>query len=34
MPELKWDIGYPFALATIVLSAFLVWRRLKKAGWI
>jgi magnesium transporter len=34
MPELRWDIGYPFALTTILLSAFLVWRRLKKAGWI
>jgi magnesium transporter len=34
MPELSWDIGYPFALGTIVLAAFLVHRRLKSAGWL
>jgi magnesium transporter len=34
MPELDWVIGYPVALATIVLSSFLVYRRLKRAGWL
>lgn len=34
MPETDWRIGYPLALGTIALAAFLVYRRLKAAGWL
>lgn len=34
MPELDWGIGYPFALATIAIAAYLVWRRMKSSGWL
>lgn len=34
MPELKWDYGYPMAIAIIAAAcAFLYWR-FKKAGWL
>ena len=34
MPELEWKYGYPFALATIAVACFVLWRRFKKAGWL
>ncbi len=34
MPELTWTFGYPFALALMVVTAFLLHRIFKKAGWI
>lgn len=34
MPELEWQYGYPLALAVIGGSAYLVYRRLKAAGWL
>jgi magnesium transporter len=34
MPELHWTFGYPLVLAVIALACFLVYRRLKKAGWL
>ncbi|MEJ7583885.1 MAG: magnesium and cobalt transport protein CorA [Acidimicrobiales bacterium] len=34
MPELEWVIGYPLALATLVGAASLVFRRLRRAGWL
>lgn len=34
MPELNWRFGYPLVLCAIALSCFLVYRRLKRAGWI
>ncbi len=34
MPELKWRFGYPMILAITALGCFLLYRRLKKAGWV
>jgi len=34
MPELKWIIGYPFALALMVLSAALPYLYFKRKGWL
>lgn len=34
MPELDSAVGYPFALLTLVLSAYLVFRQLKRVGWL
>jgi magnesium transporter len=34
MPELSWPLGYPFALALMVLSAVLPYWFFKKRGWL
>ncbi|HEX6844691.1 MAG TPA: magnesium/cobalt transporter CorA [Actinomycetota bacterium] len=34
MPELRWTVGYPFALGTMALAAFLLYRTFKKRGWL
>ena len=34
MPELKWKAGYPMAVAVTVLGCVLVYRRLRRAGWV
>jgi magnesium transporter len=34
MPELKWKAGYPMAVAVTVLGCILVYRRLRRAGWV
>jgi len=34
MPELKWEWGYPAALAVIAGICVAVWRRFRKAGWL
>ena len=34
MPELKWIIGYPFALVLMVLSAVLPYLYFKRKGWL
>lgn len=34
MPELKWQWGYPMALAVIAASAGLLFWRFRKAGWV
>ncbi|MGH8729998.1 MAG: magnesium/cobalt transporter CorA [Burkholderiales bacterium] len=34
MPELEWRFGYPLVLGVIALACFLVYRRLKRAGWL
>ena len=34
MPELKWEYGYPTALATIGISCALLYRKFRKAGWV
>ncbi|KPL55454.1 magnesium transporter CorA family protein [Prosthecomicrobium hirschii] len=34
MPELKWAFGYPFALVTMVLSAFVPYWWFKRRGWL
>jgi magnesium transporter len=34
MPELTWVFGYPFALTLMVMTAFLLHRIFKKAGWL
>jgi magnesium transporter len=34
MPELHWAIGYPFALALMVLSAVAPYHWFKRRGWL
>jgi magnesium transporter len=34
MPELHWAVGYPLALATMAVSAFVLYRMFKKRGWL
>ena len=34
MPELEWKWGYPTAVAFTVVACTLVYRRLRKVGWI
>ncbi|BBE74548.1 magnesium transporter CorA family protein [Oharaeibacter diazotrophicus] len=34
MPELSWKFGYPFAIATMVLSAFVPYWWFKRRGWL
>ena len=34
MPELNWRLGYPFALAMMVLSAILPYWWFKRRGWL
>jgi magnesium transporter len=34
MPELKWLMGYPFALVLMVLSAVLPYLFSKRKGWL
>jgi magnesium transporter len=34
MPELGWTVGYPFALGTMALAAFLLYRMFKRRGWL
>ncbi|HWC08991.1 MAG TPA: magnesium/cobalt transporter CorA [Solirubrobacterales bacterium] len=34
MPELRWRFGYPAVLLVIVVICFILYRRLKRAGWL
>jgi magnesium transporter len=34
MPELHWVLGYPFAIALMVLSSLIVYVISKRAGWL
>jgi magnesium transporter len=34
MPELNWTLGYPFALALMVLSSFALYTLFKRLGWL
>jgi magnesium transporter len=34
MPELSWEFGYPFAVALMLLLAFLLYRGFKRRGWL
>jgi magnesium transporter len=34
MPELDWAFGYPFALAVMGLTAFLLYRSFRKRDWL
>lgn len=34
MPELRWSVGYPFAIGLMVLVVALLWRRFKRSGWL
>lgn len=34
MPELEWKFGYPLALLTIFISAYFLWKKFKKSGWL
>jgi magnesium transporter len=34
MPELDWRIGYPFAIARMVLSGVVPFLHFKRRGWI
>jgi magnesium transporter len=34
MPELTWPFGYPLALGTMAGASFLIYRKLKRSGWL
>jgi magnesium transporter len=34
MPELRWELGYPFAIALMVLIDAILYVRFKRAGWL
>nr|BFE74321.1 hypothetical protein GCM10020092_076220 [Actinoplanes digitatis] len=34
MPELQWRYGYPAVLTVMVISAVLLYRRLRRSGWL
>ncbi|RUU10441.1 magnesium transporter, partial [Mesorhizobium sp. M7A.T.Ca.TU.009.01.3.2] len=34
IPELKWQLGYPFAIAMMVLSAILPFWYFRRRGWL
>jgi magnesium transporter len=34
MPELRWPVGYPLALLSLVLVSSVLWWRFKKSGWL
>jgi magnesium transporter len=34
MPELKWPAGYPLAVAATLVGCVVVYRRLRRAGWV
>lgn len=34
MPELNWVVGYPLAVVAMVGACYLVYRKLKKSGWL
>jgi magnesium transporter len=34
MPELKWDMGYPAVLVTIVVICSYLYIRFKRSGWL
>ncbi|TIN79197.1 MAG: magnesium transporter, partial [Mesorhizobium sp.] len=34
IPELKWQLGYPFAIAMMVLSAVLPFWYFRRRGWL
>jgi magnesium transporter len=34
MPELKWQLGYPFAIGLMILSALLPYWFFKRKGWL
>jgi magnesium transporter len=34
MPELQWELGYPFALLTMTLGCYGLYFRFKRAGWL
>lgn len=34
MPELHWALGYPLALALMVVVVLLLWRAFKRSGWL
>lgn len=34
MPELKWHYGYPLALGVMAVGCTVLWRRLRRVGWL
>lgn len=34
MPELQWQIGYPFAIGLMILSAVMPFLYFKRRGWL
>ena len=34
MPELHWAFGYPFAVALMLVIDYVLWRRLRRIGWL
>ncbi len=34
MPELEWSYGYPAVITVIIAVCILLYRKLKRAGWL
>jgi magnesium transporter len=34
MPELDWRLGYPFAIGTMALAAFVLYRVFRRREWL
>jgi len=34
MPELRWELGYPFALVLMIGASVALWALFKKSGWL
>jgi len=34
MPELQWYFGYPFALGTMAVLSFVLYRVFRRRGWL
>ena len=34
MPELRWQVGYPFILTVMGLTVALMYRSFKRSGWL
>ncbi len=34
MPELRWGLGYPYALTLMVVSVIGLWIAFKRSGWL
>ena len=34
MPELRWSLGYPFAVVLMIVCSLVLYRKFKKSGWL
>ena len=34
MPELRWELGYPFALALMLVISVTLWLIFRRRGWL